>query len=162
MADYPHHNCAMRDRGLSFRQVLEEACAHVPEVWDGDERLKVARVAKYCAKHGHPVSQSTLSRHYRGSHEGPRALDNETVDALSAVFDVPKELWRGELPGGKMGEDLERYSLSDILLAKKLAELPRKDRRAIEAQIEAVLEREDALKRAVAGGNVTPIERSRR
>lgn len=152
----------MRHRGLSFREVLDAACAAVPEVWDADGRLKITRVARYCSRRGHPVSQPTLSRHYRGGSEGPASLDHETIDALSAVFHVPKELWRGEAPGSKMAEALEQFSLADILLAQKLGKLPRKERNALESQIEAILEREEALRRAVGNGNVTPIERSRR
>lgn len=151
----------MRHRGLSFKEVLEAACASVPEVWDDDDRLRIARVARYCAKHGHPVSQPTLARHYQGGESGPRALDNDTVDALSAVFHVPKEMWRGEPPGKQMADALDQFSLSDILLAQKLAKLPRKDRHALEAQIEAVLEREEVLREAVGRGNVTSIEKRR-
>lgn len=62
-----------------------------------------------------------------------------------------------------MGADLDRmltdYNLSTLFLAKKLESLPQRVRESIFNQIEAAIEQQDQLRRAIDSGSVTIIDR---
>ena len=152
----------MTRKGLSFREILDAAAKLVPQLRNADGKVVLSAVARYCKAKGHPVSQPTLSRHYKGPTKDGHELDIKTAEALCAVFRIPTGVWRGEALGAQMDNALTKASLEDLLLAERIQRLPKKARDNILEQIEEILEREEKLKRAYAESNVTPIDRDRR
>lgn len=108
------------------------------------------------------MSQPTLSRHYKAGKGTPRRIDENILDALSAVFkDIPRGLWRGEPLDKQMERTLAEASIDDLILAKRISKLQTADRRLILEQIENFLERDERLKKALTQSNVTSIDRAR-
>lgn len=143
---------------FSFKEILEEASKSVPGLHTADGRLNLTAVAKYYERRGHPVSQPTLHRLYKGEH---KTLSRDTLEATHLVFRIPRAILRGEPMRPEMEDLLADYKLSTLLLAQKIESLPKEFRDAINAQVEAYLDQREQLSRAFQG-NVTPIDKSRR
>ena len=132
----------------------------LPQLLDGNGQVNTSAVARYCRDKGHPVSQPTLHRHFRGTTKA-RRVDDKTANALSAVFHIPARIWKGEPVTDNEEQALSNINLEDILLARKIAALPHKQRATILSQVEDASEANEKLKRALADGNVTSITRHR-
>ena len=154
-------NCGMRHKGLSFREILDSATRLVPRLRKSDGSINLSAVSSHCKEHGHPVSQSTLYRHYWGEQDA-RELSQETIDALCLVFRLPRSLLEGDAIGADMEKALTKVSLETLLLAEKIQRLPMKARDNLLNQVEEILDREEQLKRAFEDSNVVPIDRERR
>lgn len=150
----------MPTKGLTFRELLTAAAKSVPELWTQDGELNLTAVARYCAKKGQKISQPTLHRHFEGSKH--KELSQGTIDAISKVFRIPRNLLRGEPMAAEFEKLLTDYKLSTLLLAQKIELLPESVRRNILNQIEDALEREEQLKRAYSQSNITPLDKNRR
>jgi hypothetical protein len=156
MHAYPQ-NCLMPKKHLSFKELVEAAAKAVPEVWDDDDVINLSALSRYYKKKGHPVSQATLSRLFNGKHKAPRA---DVVEATHVVLRIPRSMLRGDPMAADVEEILGRYSLSTLLLAKRLEDLPSSSRRRILEMIEEAYEKEEQIRRlALAAPNVTPIKR---
>lgn len=153
-------DCRMANKVLSFRESLTAAARLIPELVNGDGKINLTAVARYCERKGHPISQPTLHRHFVGTTKA-RRVDDRTAKALSAVFHIPVRIWKGEPLTDYEEQALSKGSLEDLLLAQKIAALPAKVRANLLNQIEDAHDTQEKLKRALIDGNVTQIPRSR-
>jgi len=148
----------MARKTIGFWEAVEAAARLIPDLWDDDDKLKVAELARYYEKKGHPVSQPTLSRLKKGLHEPHK----DTIEATHYVFHVPRAILRGEQMSPEMDELLTHYRMTTILLAQKLERLPKEDFKAILNQIERAAENAELVRRAMQSDKVTPIDKNRR
>jgi hypothetical protein len=147
----------MPRKQLTFGEVVEAAAKAVPEVWDDDGEINLSALSRYYGRKGHPVSQATLHRLFHGKHGAP---STKVVDATHAVLRVSRSLLRGEPMAADLEELLGRYSLSTLLLAKRLDELPPPTRRRILEMIEEAYDKEEQLRQLTAASpNVTALKR---
>ncbi len=155
----PHNISLMAKRQLTFKELLEAAAQPYKELWRSDGTVNLGALARHYKAKGHPVSQATLSRIFRGLQEvGP-----DTVDATHGTFGIPKALLRGEPMTSDAEKALTDYKLSTILLAQRLENLPKEDYYAINEQIERAFEHQRRLAEAMrSSGNVTSIDRAKR
>jgi len=151
----------MTKKRLSFRDVLEAATQHKPSLRTAEGRLVLSRVAEYCTERGYPVSQPTLSRHYRSGGPDGHKPDPETIAALTAAFGIPRELMEGEAMSAELDDALTRSSLEDLFLAKRISRLKPGARRALLMQLDEIEKRESELQQALQNSNVSSIERKR-
>ena len=149
----------MGHKVLTFRETLTAAAKTVPGLINGNGGVNTSAVARHCRDKGHPVSQPTLHRHYKGKRS--RRVDDETAQALSAVFRIPARIWKGDQLADNEEQALSQANLEDLLLAQKIGRLPKKARDNILNQIEDAADSQEQLKRALTTGNVTPITRTR-
>lgn len=152
----------MRQKVLSFAEVLTGAARLVPKLLNHDGKPVLTRVAKYCAERGWPVSQPTLHRHFHPDADKPRDLDEDTAKALEAVFGLRAGLWKGEPMNEQEAKALSQFGFETILLAQKIEALPKKDRDRILAEIEAATSHHEEIRRLMQNTNVTPIDRGKR
>jgi hypothetical protein len=147
----------MQKKKPTFREIVEAAARAVPEVWDDDGSLNLSALARYYKRKGHPVSQPTFSRLFKGTHKAP---STDVIEATNAVLRVSRSFLRGEPMAADVEELLGRYSLSTLLLAKRLEELPATSRRRILEMIEEAYEKEEQIRQlAESSPNVTHIKR---
>lgn len=146
---------------LTFAEIVTAAAKSVPELWDQDGKLNLSAVARYYVRKGHPVTQATLHRLFKGKHGEP---SKRVIEATHHVLRVPRSLLRGDPMAADVEEIFGRYPLSTLLLAKRLEELPAKSRQRIQEMIEEAFEKEEELRRALqASPNVLPMtERPKR
>jgi hypothetical protein len=141
----------------SFKELVEAAARPHRELWRGD-KLNLGALSRRYKAQGHPLSEASLSRIFRGLQEvGP-----ETIEATHHALGIPKALLRGEPMSADVERLLTEYKLSTLLLARRLESLPKEEYYAIVEHIDRVLQREERLKEAFRTGNVTPIDKAKR
>lgn len=146
----------MNKKKLTFAEIVTAAAKAVPELWDQDGKLNLSAVARYYRRKGHPVTQATLHRLFKGKHGEP---SNRVIEATHVVLRVPRSLLRGDPMAADLEEILGRYPLSTILLAKRLEDLPIKTRQRIQELIEEAFEKEEQLRRAMQDSpNITQFQ----
>jgi hypothetical protein len=146
------------DKNKRFRELIEEAAKLHPALWKSNGELNVTAVARFYELKKRPISQPTLKRLLDGEY----APSNETIEATWRVFGIPRELIRGD-EGADMNELLSGYGLPTLLLAKKMAGLPKEDFDAIAVLIEQAATRVDRMKQLASDAeNVTPFDRRRK
>lgn len=147
-------------RNSRFRDLVTEGAKLFPSLWKSSGEINITAMAKLYSAKRWPVSQPTLQRLWDGEYDP----SNATIEATYHVFGIPRELLRGETGESDMNELLKGYGLPTLLIAKKLAQLPKEDYDAIVTQIELATVRAERLQRLVSesGGAVTPIDKKRR
>jgi len=138
--------------------VLQAASMHRGMLKD-DGRLNTAELARYYRRKEHPVPQETLWRNVNGK---TKPSEN-TIEATSQVFGIPKELLRGEPVPTEITDLLGRYTMRTVLIAQKLERLPKDVFHNIIEQIERATDREEQLHKALRlSNNVESIDKHRR
>lgn len=151
-------NRRMASDKYRFRDLILQAAKLYPSLWKSTGELNVTALARFYEQKKNPVSQPTLKRLLDGEY----APSNETVEATWRVFGIPRELIRGD-EGADMNELLTGYGLPTLLLAKKLAGLPKEEFDAIVVLIEQATLRTERMKQLVSeSDNVTAIDRRRK
>lgn len=155
-----NNQCMPQRRNNRFRDLVSEGARLFPSLWKSSGEMNITAMAKLYRMKGWPVSQPTLQRLWDGEYDP----SNTTIDATYHVFGIPRELLRGESRESDMNELLTGYGLPTLLIAKKLAKLPKEDFDAIVTQIELATVRAEKLHRLMeeSGGTVTPIDKKRR
>jgi len=145
----------MNNKRLTFAEIVTAAAKSVPELWDQDGKLNLSAVARYYKRKGHPVTQATLHRLFKGKHGEP---SKRVIEATHQTLRVPRSLLRGDPMAADVEEIFGRYPLSTLLLAKRLEELPTKSRQRIQELIEEAFEKEEELRRAMRDSpNITSM-----
>lgn len=152
----------MRQRVLSFAELLTGAARLVPRLVNADGKPVLTRVAKHCAERGWKVSQPTLHRHMYPDPGKPRSMEDDTAKALEAVFGVRAGLWKGEPMSDQEAKALSQFGYETVLLAQRIEALPERDRARILAEIDAAHANHEEIKRLMQNSNVTPIDRGKR
>lgn len=142
---------------VRFRELVSEAARLYPSLWKASGEINITALADHYRSKGFPVSQPTLHRLWNGDYDP----SNATVEATYRVFGIPRELLRGEDPGeSDMKELLTGYGLPTLLIAKKLAQLPKDDFDAIVTQIELAHQKAEKLKALMeTSPNIVPMRR---
>ena len=108
------------------RQILEWLCEgdDFRHLWKTDGSLNIHRLHTAIKKavKGATLTQSTLARAYQAKN-GTAAFSDDTIEALSQFFEVPKPIIRGELtfdPVETWGMDINTSELRLLRLVKLL------------------------------------------
>lgn len=144
-------------RKRRFRDLVSEGARLFPSLWKSSGEINITALADLYRDKGFPVSQPTLHRLWKGDYDP----SNATVEATYRVFNIPRELLRGEEPGeNDMKELLTGYGLPTLLIAKKLSQLPKDDFDAIATQIELAHQKAEKLKKLMTEApNIVPMRR---
>lgn len=155
-----HNQCMPQRKSSLFRDLVSDGARLFPSLWKSSGEINITAMAKLYRVKGWPVSQPTLQRLWDGEYDP----SNATIDATYHVFGIPRELLRGETGESDMNELLKGYGLPTLLIAKKLAQLPKEDYDAIVTQIELAAVRVEKMNRLIgeSGGAVTPFDKKRR
>jgi len=147
-----------RRLSITFREALEAAAKPHRELWR-DGKLSLAGLRRHYAKRGHPVSDASLSRIFRGKQEP----GEDIIEATHRAFGLEKSILRGEPVSAEMAKALTDFKYSTLLLAERIESLPKDDYYVIMQHIERAIENNDRLQQALqTSPNVTPIDRRKR
>lgn len=149
----------MAGKVYTFKEILDAAAKPYRELWHENGALNLGAVERHYAKRGHPLSQESLWRLYKGKQKAV----TRAVEATHQVFKVPRAMLRGEAISGQMEKVLTDYKLSTLLLAERIEELDPAGYHQVAELVELLELKHKQLTEALASSdNVTPIGKKRR